>query len=59
MMEYAGKIRDVTESCEREKQKRLAELRRNLAKERQRRKQVLYNKQVQEAAEAGLDPTKV
>ena len=59
MLEYASKIKDVTDSLEKEKQVRLADLRKNLAKERQRRRRELYKKHCREAQQAGLDPNKV
>ena len=59
MLEYAEKIREIEESHEKEKDQKLSALRKNLASERKRRKKELYEKQVQEAKQAGLDPTKV
>lgn len=59
MLEYAGKIRDVTDSLEKEKQSRLADLRKDLASERKRRRRELYKKHCREAQQAGLDPDEV
>lgn len=59
MLEYANKIKNVTQSLEKEKQHRLAELRKDLAEERHRRKKDLYDRQIKEAQQAGLDPLKV
>ena len=58
-MEYASKIRDVTDNLEKEKQVRLADLRKDLASERKRRRRELYKKHCREAQQAGLDPDKV
>ena len=59
MAEYAEKIRNVTDDFEKEKHIKLAELRKQLAKERQRRKRELHEKHVKEAQQAGLDPQEV